>query len=258
MPQHPRPSLRAPGWAALVRGGIAAAVVAAVGTAWLVASGPRVRFEAQLFSPAAAGMAPVNLLGNAVDDFAILNPPALVLGRLMEGEARSLHPFNFPGLVQLAAVLDVDGDGLDEVACATRDTVAGTASALVLGRGDTLALLGPERDSASTRPPLRATWVVPRAVSRAEGRGPLLLCTVASMFHRPRGVVAYDVASRSKRWYYATGAWPMDVLAADVDGDGRDEAIVAADATENGIADNGAPIRSADSWTDAGASTMLR
>lgn len=93
-----------------------AAVVAAAGLAWLLALGPRVRFEAQLFSAAAGGLAPVNLLGNAVDDFAILNPPALVLGRLMEGEARSLHQFNFRGEVQMAAVLDVDGDGLDEIA----------------------------------------------------------------------------------------------------------------------------------------------
>jgi signal transduction histidine kinase len=60
------------------------------------------------------------------------------------------------------------------------------------------------------------------------------------MFHRPRGIVAYDVASQSKRWYYATGAWPVAVFAADVDGDGRDEAVVAANATQNGIADNGA------------------
>lgn len=212
--------------------------MAAAGLAWLLASGPRLRFEAQWFSAASGGMAPVNLLGNAQDDFAILNGAALVLGRLMEGEARSLHPYNFTDLVQLAAVLDVDGDGLDEVACATRDTVAGTASAILLSGGDTLAILGPERDSASTRPPLRATWVIPRAVSRADGRGPLLLCSIASMFHRPRGVVAYDVATWSKRWYYATGAWPGDMLAADVDGDGRDEAIVAGNATENGITDN--------------------
>lgn len=240
MPRHPRPSLRAPGWAALRRGAIAAALVAAAGLAWLAASGPRVRFEVQEASPQATTTLPVNLLGNAVDDFAVLNPGALVLARLMEGEARSLDQVNLPGEAQLTAALDVDGDRLDEIGLAVRDSAAGTASAVVLRGGDTLFVAGPERDSAATRPPLRATWVVPRAVARGEGRGPLLLCSIASMFHRPRGVVAYDAATGAKRWYYATGAWPIAVHAADLDGDGRDEALVAGDATENRIADNGA------------------
>lgn len=239
MPQHPRPSLRAPGWAAFRRGALAAAVVAAAGLAWLAVSGPRVRLGVEEASPQATTTLPVNQLGNAVDDFAVLNPGALVLARLMEGEARSLTQINLPGEAQLTAALDVDGDGLEEIALAVRDSAAGTSSAVVLKGGETLWVAGPERDSVATRPPLRATWVSPQVVARADGRPALLLCSIASMFHRPRGVVAYDAATGAKRWYYATGAWPIAVLATDLDGDGRDEALVAGNATANRISDNG-------------------
>lgn len=238
MPQRPRFSLRAPARAALRRGWITAAVVTAAGLGLLAASGPRVRFEPHVFSPIADAMTPVNTLGNAVDDFAVLNGHALVVGRLMEGESRATLPVNFAHPVRLLTALDADGDGLDEIACSWRDTVG--AWVVLLGRNDTLSVLGPERDSAGTRPPLRATTVMPCASLRAPDRDRLVVCTIASMFHRPRGIVAYDAKSGAKRWYYPTGAWPMTAIAADVNGDGRDEAIAATDATENRIADSGA------------------
>ena len=72
MPQYPRfsPLSRVP--SAVRRGGIAATFVVAAGLALLVAVGPSVRFRPHEFSPRVDALRPLNLLGNAVDDFAAL------------------------------------------------------------------------------------------------------------------------------------------------------------------------------------------
>jgi signal transduction histidine kinase len=221
------------------RGGIAAILATAAGFAWLAASGPRVTIVAHEFSPNVDVMAPVSLLGNAEDDFAALTGRALVIGRLMEGEARSIEQVNFHDDVRLAAVVDVDDDGRDEICCGTWDSVRHVAHAVLLDGGDTLVVVGPERDSASAKAPDHPTWLMPRAVLREEAQPPLLLCSVMSMFARPRGVVAYAIPGGERRWYRATGAWPAGILAADVNGDGDEEVVVSGSATQNGIADHG-------------------
>lgn len=211
----------------------------AAGLALLVAVGPSVRFRPHEFSPRVDALRPLNLLGNAVDDFAALTGRELVVGRLMEGEPRAVLQKAFGQDVQLTAVFDSDGDGVDEIALASRG--AAGATALVLERGDTLVELGTGGDLVANGS--AECTLYPVALLRARGRAPVLACFVFNMRHLPRGVVAYDAASGAKLWYHATGAWPSGLLAADLDGDGRDEAVVSADAPENGVHANGTDDR---------------
>ena len=182
--------------------------------------------------------APVNALGNAEDDLVLLSTRALVMGRLMGGEFRALWQQNFSSWVHLAAVMDVDGDGLDEICVGTRDS-AGAWMEVFSRAGARTLRLGPMRDSLLVPPSTGECYLDPVAVLPDSGGSRSLVCLARTMSHRPRGIALYDLATASRRWFFPTGAWPEVVLAVDVLGGAPPELLVAGNSPANGLDLNG-------------------
>lgn len=226
------------------RGLLAAGIVAALGLLALSRAGICVRFAPRVISPASDVVAPFNALGNAQDDFAVLNGRALVQVRIMDGEPRAVGQLNLPEGAGFAAALDVDGDGLDELCVGLRDSSG--AWALALGREASLPMrFGPERDSLGPDVSHRDCWVGPATVLASPGRARGLACGIYADRHRPRGVALYDVATRARRWFYPMGAWPQDIVAANL-GRGESSALLVGTAsTQNGLTINGTDDRHA-------------
>jgi signal transduction histidine kinase len=182
--------------------------------------------------------APVNVLGNAEDDLALLSTRALVMGRLMGGEFRALWQQNFDSWVQFAGAMDVDGDGLDEICVATRDS-AGAWAEVFSRAGARTWRLGPMRDSVLVPPSAGECVLIPVAALPDSGDSRALVCLVAAMSHRPRGIALYDLGTATRRWFFPMGAWPEAVLAADLEGDASPELLVGGNSPANGLDLNG-------------------
>lgn len=178
--------------------------------------------------------APVNALGNAQDDLVLLNTRALAMGRLMEGELRALWQYNFKSEVQLGPVMDVDGDGLDEICVATRDSLGAWAEVFSRTRSR-MYRLGPMRDSLLVPPSTGECHLQPAAVLADSGGTRSLACLALTMDHRPRGIALYDLATATRRWFFPMGAWPEAVLATDLVGDASPELLIGGNSTANGL-----------------------
>ncbi len=188
---------------------------------------------------------PVNALGNAQDDFVFLSSTgALVLGRLMEGEQRALWQYNFDSRVQLGPVMDIDGDGLDEICVATRDS-AGAWAEVFSRAGVRTCRLGPLRDSLLVPPSTGDCHLVPAAVLPDSGGSHSLACLVLTMGHRPRGIALYDPATKARRWFFPMGAWPEAALAVDLLNGVPPELLVGGNSPANGLDLNGTDDRHA-------------
>lgn len=205
----------------------------------MLARGPaRVNLEPRRIASGPFTSAPVNVLGNAQDDVALLSARALVMGRSMGGEFRALWQQNFDSWVQLAGVMDVDGDGLDEICVATRDS-AGAWAEVFSRAGARTVRLGPMRDSVLVPPSAGECVLLPVAVLPDSGDSRALVCLVAAMSHRPRGIALYDPATATRRWFFPMGAWPEAVLAADLLGGASPELLIGGNSPANGLDLNG-------------------
>ena len=206
----------------------------------VLSRGPtRVTLEPRTISRGGFTSLPINALGNAEDDFVSLSSTgALVMGRLMGGEHRALWQLNFGAGAQLAPALDVDGDGLDEICVATRDS-AGAWAEVFTSRRARICRLGPMRDSLLLPPSTGECHLLPVAVlADAEGNRSLA-CLALTMGHRPRGIALYDPVAATRRWFLPMGAWPEAVVAVDPAGGTPAGLLVGGNSTGNGLDANG-------------------
>jgi signal transduction histidine kinase len=204
----------------------------------------RVNLEPRPFASGSFTSAPVNALGNAEDDLVLLSTRALLMARLMEGEFRTLWQYNFDSRIQLAPAMDVDGDGLDEICVATRDS-AGAWAEVFSRAGARMARLGPMRDSLLVPPSSGECHLLPVAVLADSGGARALACLALTMEHRPRGIALYDPATANRRWFLPMGAWPEAVVATDLVASGPQQLLVGGNSTANGLDLNGTDDRHA-------------
>ncbi|MBI5710619.1 MAG: hypothetical protein HZC42_10000 [Candidatus Eisenbacteria bacterium] len=210
----------------------------AAGLGLLSRLSPRVAFRAVGLAPRPVSVAPVNALGNSVDDFAIGDSSQVVLARLLEGECRAVWQQNLTGPAMVEAALDVNGDGFDEVCVTTRDG-DGTTRAILMSRdGMKSDTLGPVAGAPARGRPW-VGWLRPVAMLPRPGRGPAVVCLVCGVWKGPRGIACYDPASGGREWFYAMGGWPHGVVVADLRGDGRPGLLVTTSSPANGVSENG-------------------
>lgn len=216
---------------------LAAAAVLVAGAAIALRVPPRLTLESRLLSSSGTRSLPVNALGIGVDDIAQLARRELVLTRFVGDDARAQWQHNFDSPPELSAVLDVDGDGLDELCLGTRDSAG--AWAVVLSNDDKhLTRFGPLSSSAPDAPAAGAGLIPQMVLADPSGsRG--LLCEVVNMYHPPRGVELYDVATTRLRWFFPMGAWPESFAAADLRGNGGTGLVIGTSSTANGVDVNG-------------------
>jgi signal transduction histidine kinase len=182
---------------------------------------------------------PVDLLGVAHDDFVeVSGGRHVLLHRVLEGEAKTVWQSNFTHPIWLSGAVDVTGDGTQEVCLHEGDSTG--ARAIVLGReGQVISTFGPIRGTS-----MRAGYPWDGKVSISgrlirAGRRLVIAALIAGFSGQPRGVIAFDLESSQVAWEYRIGAQPHQVLVSDVDGDGRDEVLVATYAPDNGVSVNG-------------------
>jgi signal transduction histidine kinase len=219
------------------RGLLAAAAVLVVGAVVALRLPARLVLESRVLNSSAVKSQPVNALGIGVDDIAELSGRALVLARFVGDDARPQWQHNFDSPPQFSLVADVDGDGLDEMCLGTRDSAG--AWALVLSKDERPTRFGPLLDPAAAPTAETGPWLLPWAVLADSGEARGLVCGTVNMYGPPRGIALYDVATAERRWSFAMGAWPGDVVVADLLGDGHAGLVVAGNSPANGMAVNG-------------------
>uniref|UniRef100_A0A832I0Y2 histidine kinase n=1 Tax=Eiseniibacteriota bacterium TaxID=2212470 RepID=A0A832I0Y2_UNCEI len=211
---------------------LATAVIAAV-----VAAGLPTRFELreQRIGAHTSRIVPVNTVGTAADDFAILSSTGrLVLGRPVEGEVLAVWELGLASDAGTPIGLDLNGDGDEEVLVPTRDSTAAAIVAFDHARREVVRF-GPLDDPAGAG----GTWLHPAAVLPAGGRRALGCLVLSPRAAGRRGVVVFDAASGRPLWDFPTGSYPAQLAARDLDGDGAEEWLLATSSPDNGAEANG-------------------
>jgi hypothetical protein len=219
------------------RGLLAAAAVLVVGAVVALRLPARLVLESRVLNSSAVKSLPINALGIGVDDIAELSGRALVLARFVGDDARPQWQHNFDSPPQFSLVADVDGDGLDEMCLGTRDSAG--AWARDLSKHARPTRFGPLLDPAAAPTAETGPWLLPWAVLADSGEARGLVCGTVNMYGPPRGIALYDVATAERRWSFAMGAWPGDVVVADLLGDGHAGLVVAGNSPANGMVVNG-------------------
>lgn len=215
---------RPPGSAAVLSI-LAAALTAALGLAILSGQPGRFRLQRTLVAPDADPLIPVDALGVAHHDFAhVVGEREVVLERVMYGSRKIVWQTTLAGHPRLTGAMDVTGNGFDALCVSA--TGADGPVAIVLDRdGQRIARLAVPAPGPAERVALMGADLVIRLAVTQDGRRKLL-CSLDRASNPGAELILFDLVSGKPDWSVPVASTPRNVLAADLDGDGRSEFLL--------------------------------